>query len=108
MAEYISLIIAQVITLSVTAVFSYVVGKTKKSNEQWKNEMTALKQAIITILRTQLVDDYKMYVQDGEPLTVERKREITEGYEAYSKLGGNGTGKHMYEAICELDIHVLR
>lgn len=107
MDYYITAAVTQLITLIITAGFSYVVGKTKSVNNQWKEEMAALKQAIISILRTQLVDAYKQYVQDGEPLTVERKQEITEEYEAYRKLGGNGTGKHMYEAICEVDITVL-
>lgn len=60
------------------------------------------------ILRTELVNAYEKYVQDGVPLTVERKHEITEGYEAYAYWGGNGTGKDMYEAICEVPVVIVK
>lgn len=60
------------------------------------------------ILRKDLVDAYEKHVIDGAPLTVERKHEITEGYETYAHWGGNGTGRDMYEAICELPVTIVK
>jgi hypothetical protein len=107
MDAYTNLVVCQLLTLIVTGLFSYILGKTKSLNKSFRDEMSALKQAIKVILRSQIVEAYKTYVQDGEPLTVERRDEIVEAYQAYKTLGGNGTGKQMYEAICEVEITVM-
>lgn len=60
------------------------------------------------VLRKDLVDAYERHVVDGRPLTVERRHEITECYEAYAHYGGNGTGKHMYEAICDIPVEIVK
>lgn len=60
------------------------------------------------LLRSALNDAYEEYVTAGKPLSLERKREIDEAYEAYAALGGNSTGKQMYEELCELPIHTGR
>lgn len=59
------------------------------------------------ILRSSIMDAYDKYVVASAPLTVERKREIDEAWAAYSALGGNGTGRQMYEDICELPIAIV-
>ena len=56
------------------------------------------------LLRSTIADAYEHYVTDQKPLSLERKREIDEAYEAYASLGGNSTGKQMYEEICDVPI----
>lgn len=68
----------------------------------------ALYKGMKASLRKDLVDAYGEYVTDGKTLTVERMHEITEGYNAYRALGGNGTGKAMYEGICEVPIEIIK
>lgn len=63
--------------------------------------------ALKVLMRSQLVDAYGMYVSDGNPLTVERKHELTELFQVYTALGGNGTGKAMYEALSEVPITIV-
>lgn len=68
----------------------------------------ALYKGMKASLRKDLVDAYRDHVTEGKPLTVERMHEITEGYNAYRALGGNGTGKAMYEGICEVPIAIVK
>lgn len=60
------------------------------------------------LLRSSLNDAYVYYVTDQHPLSLERKREIDEAYEAYAALGGNGTGKQLYEELCEIPVRSNR
>lgn len=51
------------------------------------------------------MEDYEEYVINGHPLTVERRREIDQCWEAYHDgLGLNGSGGKAYEALCALDL----
>lgn len=77
-----------------------------KSQDDEEKEM--MRKTFKAILRKDLVDAYRDYVIEGKPLTVERKHEITEGYEAYAYWGGNGTGKDMYEGICEVSVVIVK
>lgn len=56
------------------------------------------------LLRATLLDAYERHVTNQTPLSLERKREIDEAFDAYSALGGNGTGKQLYEELCEIPI----
>lgn len=64
----------------------------------------ALYTGMKVLLRATLTDAYEHHVTEGKPLSLERKREIDEAYEAYRALGGNGTGKQLYEELCEVPI----
>lgn len=79
----------------------------EKERSQHDEERRMMSKTFKAILRAQLVDAYREYVIEKKPLTVERKHEITEAYEAYAYWGGNGTGRHMYEAICEITVVVI-
>lgn len=76
----------------------------KKADEEAKWQRKTFK----ALLRKDLVDAYEKHVVDGKPLTVERKHEITEGYEAYAHYGGNGTGSDMFKAICEVPMVIVK
>lgn len=56
------------------------------------------------LLRASLYEAYDEYVTQQRPLSLERKREIIEAWEAYDALGGNGTGKQLYDELCEIPI----
>ena len=93
-------IIAQVISIVVAAVCGWLgaqVSRLRRRDE-------ALYCGMKVLLRSALADAYDAYVTQQKPLSLERKREIDEAFEAYSALGGNSTGRQMYEEICELPI----
>lgn len=81
--------------------------KSREAEKQRKHD-EAVDRALKATLRHDLVDAYEKHVTDGKPLSVERKHEITESYHAYRELGGNGTGKAMYEGICEVPITIVK
>lgn len=103
MDYYITVIIVQIITLIVAGAAGFLCGISRKT----LTRLNAFERGMKASLRRDLVDSYERYVQEGQVLTIERKHEIVDAYEAYSALGGNGTGKQMYEAICDVEVTVV-
>lgn len=94
----------QLVSLTVAAVFGIVTGYLGGKVRHLTERDRAIEEGVKSILRHELMDDYEAYVHEGKALTIERRREIDECYHAYAALGGNGTGKTAYEAICGLDL----
>lgn len=98
-------ILQQVISLAVAALFGVTTGYLGGKVRRLTARDRAIEQGIGIILRRQLMDDYEAYVINGEPLTVDKRREIDECWEAYHEgLGLNGSGAKAYEALCGLDM----
>lgn len=93
-------IIAQVISIVVAAVCGWLGAQVSRMRRRDEALYCGMK----VLLRSSLADAYDAYVTQQKPLSLERKREIDEAFEAYSALGGNSTGRQMYEEICELPI----
>lgn len=60
------------------------------------------------LLRKEIVDAYDRFIVEGKPISVERKREVIEAYEAYHDLGGNGVITEMYEEIKDKDTYIVK
>ena len=98
-------ITAQLVSLVVAALFGALTGYLGGRVKQLTRRDRAIEQGIGIILRRQLMEDYESHVINGEPLTVEQRREIDQCWDAYNGgLGLNGTGRKAYEAICALDM----
>ena len=97
----------QLVSLAVAAAFGGIVGFLGGQVKRLTARDRAIEQGIGIILRRQLMEDYEEHVINGHPLTVERRREIDECWEAYHDgLGLNGSGGKAYEALCALDLAV--
>lgn len=97
-------ITSQIISIIVAAVCGWLgaqVSRIRKKDE-------ALYCGMKVLLRASLNDAYEAYVTEQHPLSLERKREIDEAYEAYAALGGNGTGRQLYEELCEIPVRSNR
>lgn len=99
-------ITAQLVSLAVSAAFGALVGYLGAKVRRLTTRDKAIEEGVKAILRHELMDDYEMFSVRGAPLTMERRREIDECYHAYAALGGNGTGKTAYEAICGLELTI--
>ena len=97
-------VVQQLVSLAVAAAFGILTGFLGSRLRAITKRDMAIEQGVKAILRHELMDDYERFAVRGEPLTIERRREIDECYNAYSALGGNGTGRSAYEAICGLDM----
>ena len=91
--------IALTITTSVlTGVIGYLVATLRKR--------TKIEKAMFKIARSnarrEIVDAYEEYVVQKRKMTVERYNELSETYEAYLELGGNGTAKRLMQEINEI------
>ena len=67
----------------------------------------ALREGMLAIMRSNIMDSYERYVIHGAPLTVARRECIDKEHEAYHLNGGNSTGDLMYEAICQIPTHIV-
>lgn len=94
----------QAVTFAVSTALGLVLGMLKRANKRTQ----AFERGMKAVLRKDLVDAYDKYVVEGKPLTVERKHELTESYMAYADLGGNGTGKDMFDALSEVPLTIVR
>lgn len=96
----------QLLSLAVAALFGVVTGYLGGKVKRLTARDRAIEQGIGVILRRQLMEDYECHVMNGEPLTMDQRREIDECWAAYSGLGLNGSGARVYEAICGLDLTI--
>lgn len=64
-----------------------------------EDKQDANNKATCCLVRKTIIDMYDLFVRHQAPMTVERRHEITELYEAYKGLGGNGVVDHLYEEI---------
>lgn len=67
--------------------------KTQKSDKENTNTANKL------LLKMQLRSLHKAICINGETCSIDDKDDATQLYEAYKALGGNGTGKSMYQDI---------
>ena len=96
----------QLVSLTVAALFGIVTGYLGGKVKRLTARDRAIEQGIGVILRRQLMEDYETHVINGEPLTMEQRREIDECWAAYNGLGLNGSGARAYEALCALDLTI--
>ena len=97
-------IIAQIISIIVAAACGWLGARFSMLRKRDE----ALYCGMRVLLRSSLIDAFVFYVTDQHPLSLERKREIDEAYEAYAALGGNGTGRQLYEELCEIPVRSNR
>lgn len=79
----------------VTGIFGYLVAMLRRRTK----EDRATAQIIKALGRKEIMDAYQVYIVEGHHMTVVRFEQLTEIFEAYTTLGGNGTAKRMYEEI---------
>lgn len=109
MADFIGVIFNAAVTITVGVMVAKLTNSVNRSEKiRTKNTADALERekameaGMLAILRRELVDSYRRYVVEQHPMSIERSEEITACYEAYSRLGGNGTGNKMYAAISKV------
>lgn len=64
-----------------------------------EDKQDANNQATCCLVRKTIIDMYDLFVRHSAPMTVERRHEITDLYNAYKRLGGNGVVDHLYEEL---------
>ena len=64
-------------------------------------EQDAIRDGMVALLHDRLFQSGMYFLNKGE-ITVFELENIEELYDSYKKLGGNGTGKEIYERVQEL------
>lgn len=88
-------LVLPLMTSLVTGAAGYLVAMLRKRTK----EDRATAKVIKAMARKEIMDAYQLYVAEGRHMTVERFDQLTEIFEAYIDLGGNGAAKRMYEEI---------
>ena len=95
--------LASAIVASCVALVRSKSNKTLKQMEKEREEMDALKLGMRALLWEQLNEIYaKAKAQNG--LSVEERHNLTNVYEAYHALGGNGTGTRLHDEAMNLPV----
>lgn len=94
--------------------FGLVVGwltayrkRRKEAIKHLEDMQKAQNQGILALIRKTIIDCYDVFVRHGGPMTVERRHEITQLYEAYKTLDGNGVVDGLYEELMEQPVVVV-
>jgi hypothetical protein len=103
-------IITGLVSLAVT-MLSFMLQSTIKENrrlkklaeEQHMSEYSAIREAILCLLRDRLIDMHRKYTQRGT-IPMHGLQNWKSMHQAYTSLGGNGIIGHMDEEIAELHI----
>ena len=93
----------------ITACLAAIVGYLASTLKRRKTHDKAMETGMQVLLRKALIDSFDYYHNQGHKLTIERKREITEAYAAYTLLGGDGVVSQMVENLTtEKDVWIER
>ena len=87
--------VVAVVGMVATGVIGYLAGLLKRLTKREKARIIIDK----TSARAHVKEAYQRYVIEGHKMTIAAYEELTEEYEAYRILGGNGTAKAYMEEI---------
>lgn len=99
-ASQILTVLGWVLSPVCASLVTYIVTKRKTS----KAHEAAMEQGLRTLLRQQLIDYHRQYVASGGPCPVRIKEQATAVHDAYTALGGNGTGTQLWHEIMEAHV----
>ena len=91
----------------ITACLAGIVGYLASTLKRRKTHDKAMETGMQVLLRKALIDSYDYYHNQNHKLTLERKREITEAFEAYELLGGDGVIHELMENL-DRDVWIER
>lgn len=87
--------VVAVVGMMATGVIGYLAGLLKRLTKREKARIIIDKASA----RAHVKEAYQRYVIEGHKMTIAAYEELTEEYEAYRILGGNGTAKAYMEEI---------
>lgn len=92
-----------------TALAGYFIGKKRQKaieKKKKEEEQQSIEEARIYIekatARRLIFEAHTQYCINKDPMTIDRFREITETFDAYTRLGGNGTAKKYYDDLSQI------
>jgi hypothetical protein len=91
--------IIEIIFCCITGVFTFYLQKLKYELQQYKYIQSSLK----ALLRDRLFQGCKYFIKQGY-INFEEYENLTDLYNEYINLGGNGTAKAIYEKLKNLEI----
>ena len=103
--QYMISILLTVISGTLVFIIQNLLRENRRLRDERKVKNTtkqdAIANGVVSLLKIQLIEYHRKYMQDGEIPTYVYENWTTM-YDAYTALGGNGTVKHMNDDINEL------
>lgn len=106
--EQITTVATALVSWAITGALGALVGFLATKLHSRTSHEKAMEVGMRCLLRQEIVDAYEKFIVDEKPISVERKREVIEAYEAYHDLGGDGLITDMYEEIKDKDTYIVR
>ena len=94
-----SMIEMQVTGWMITAILGTVIGWLGNMVKHGITRDRAVEQGMRVLLRARLEAIYNECDAGRKPITAAKKHDADDAYDAYSRIGGNGWGSEMHEAI---------
>lgn len=86
-------VLAPLLSAVVGYLLAYIRGRWKDSGDYHDN----MREGMGVLLRQQLIDYHRRFVEQEEPAAVSDAEQLTAIYAAYHNLGFNGTGTKLYQ-----------
>ena len=97
-------LILQIIGWAITAALGALIGFLAARLRRASAIDKAMLKGIRAVMRRELVIIHEDFCIKGKPISVDDKDQAAEIYGAYTDLGGNGTGRQLYEEIMRLPV----
>ena len=104
--DWVRLLAPSALTFAIGWIVSARKSRTTREHDLAEKQ-DALREGMLAIMRSNIMDAYERYVLHGAPLTVARRECIDKEHEAYHLNGGNSTGDRMYQEICNVHTHIV-
>ncbi len=92
---------AEFASASVIALITFAFKKVYKDIMENNREIESMKQGLISLLRSDIINAYYQYAEK-EYIPIYAMENVTEMYNAYHNLGGNGTVTKLFNELQEL------
>lgn len=78
--------------------------KEAADDEQRRKRDAAMEKGMAALLRQKLIDIHREYVASGKPCPARIKEQATDVHDAYTSLGYNSTGTHLWQEIMDAPV----
>lgn len=104
MEEFLSIVAAPFLSAVVSAVVALVFNRIIRRSVDGIDGQKAMYEGVKTLLRNELVDAHREYVQERGEISLEALEYVEDTYRCYHAMKGNGSGTKLWEDIKALPI----
>lgn len=104
MEEFLGVVAAPFVSAVVSAVVALVFNRVIRKSADGIDGQKAMYDGVKTLLRNELVEAHREYVEDKGAISLEALEYVEDTYRCYHNMKGNGSGTKLWEDIKTLPI----